>query len=85
MSRWGIYYGGTIAAPVIADIFSNILPYLDVERVDPADPEWNFCAWGVKVRNRYKFRLIIKRKGRILFTRQTGKCDEKQAGPAIFT
>ena len=34
----GIYYGGTIAAPVIADIFSNILPYLDVERVDPADP-----------------------------------------------
>ena len=33
----GIYYGGTIAAPVIADIFSNILPYL--ERVDPADPE----------------------------------------------
>lgn len=35
----GIYYGGTIAAPVIADIFSNILPYLDVERVDPADLE----------------------------------------------
>ena len=30
----GIYYGGTIA-----DIFSNILPYLDVERVDPADLE----------------------------------------------
>ena len=27
----GIYYGGTIAAPVVADIFSNILPYLDVE------------------------------------------------------
>ena len=24
----GIYYGGTIAAPVIADIFENILPYL---------------------------------------------------------
>ena len=35
----GIYYGGTIAAPVIADIFSNILPYLDVERVNPADLE----------------------------------------------
>ena len=35
----GIYYGGTIAAPVIADIFSNILPYLDMERVDPADSE----------------------------------------------
>ena len=27
----GIYYGGTIAAPVVADIFSNILPYLEVE------------------------------------------------------
>ena len=26
----GIYYGGTIAAPVVADIFSNILPYLDI-------------------------------------------------------
>lgn len=27
----GIYYGGTIAAPVIADVFKNILPYLGVE------------------------------------------------------
>lgn len=27
----GIYYGGTIAAPVIADIFDNILPYLGIE------------------------------------------------------
>jgi stage V sporulation protein D (sporulation-specific penicillin-binding protein) len=27
----GIYYGGTIAAPVIADLFSNILPYLGIE------------------------------------------------------
>lgn len=27
----GIYYGGTIAAPVIADIFENILPYLKIE------------------------------------------------------
>lgn len=27
----GIYYGGTIAAPVIADLFNNILPYLGVE------------------------------------------------------
>ena len=26
----GIYYGGTIAAPVIAELFENILPYLDV-------------------------------------------------------
>lgn len=28
----GIYYGGTIAAPVVQDIFSNILPYLGIER-----------------------------------------------------
>ena len=28
----GIYYGGTIAAPVIGDIFQNILPYLEIER-----------------------------------------------------
>ena len=27
----GIYYGGTIAAPVIADLFKNILPYLGIE------------------------------------------------------
>lgn len=26
----GVYYGGTIAAPVIADIFKNILPYLGI-------------------------------------------------------
>lgn len=25
----GIYYGGTIAAPVVKEIFENILPYLD--------------------------------------------------------
>ena len=28
----GVYYGGTIAAPVIRDIFENILPYLGVEK-----------------------------------------------------
>ena len=27
----GIYYGGTIAAPVIADVFNNILPYMGIE------------------------------------------------------
>ena len=26
----GVYYGGTIAAPVIADIFKNILPYMGI-------------------------------------------------------
>ena len=28
----GVYYGGTIAAPVIRDIFQNILPYLGIEK-----------------------------------------------------
>lgn len=29
----GIYYGGTIAAPVISEVFDNILPYLGIEPV----------------------------------------------------
>lgn len=33
----GIYYGGTIAAPVVADIFSNIMPYLDITSVSETD------------------------------------------------
>lgn len=28
----GIYYGGTIAAPIMAEIFENILPYLGIEQ-----------------------------------------------------
>ncbi len=28
----GVYYGGTIAAPVCRDLFSNILPYLGIEQ-----------------------------------------------------
>ncbi|MFU0826646.1 MAG: Peptidoglycan glycosyltransferase [Lachnoclostridium sp.] len=27
----GIYYGGTIAAPVIAEVFDNVLPYMGIE------------------------------------------------------
>ncbi len=30
----GIYYGGTIAAPVIKEVFENILPYLGIEKED---------------------------------------------------
>ena len=33
----GIYDGGTIAAPVIADIFANILPYLGIESSEAFD------------------------------------------------
>ena len=28
----GQYYGGIIAAPVMADIFDNVLPYLGIEK-----------------------------------------------------
>ena len=28
----GIYYGGTIAAPVMREIFENVLPYLGIEK-----------------------------------------------------
>ncbi|MFR5029253.1 MAG: penicillin-binding transpeptidase domain-containing protein [Coprococcus sp.] len=28
----GTYYGGTIAAPVVRDIFLNILPYLGIDK-----------------------------------------------------
>ena len=28
----GIYYGGTIAAPVIRDIYANVLPYLGINK-----------------------------------------------------
>lgn len=32
----GVYYGGIIAAPVIRDIFDNILPYLGIEKENKA-------------------------------------------------
>lgn len=35
----GIYYGGTIAAPVVGDIFHNILPYLNIEKTRPEEEE----------------------------------------------
>ena len=28
----GVYYGGTIAAPVMRDVFENVLPYLNIEK-----------------------------------------------------
>ena len=33
----GIYYGGTIAAPVIASLYENILPYLGIQGVETND------------------------------------------------
>ena len=35
----GIYYGGTIAAPVVKEIFANILPYLGVEKQAVAEED----------------------------------------------
>ena len=30
----GIYYGGTVAAPVIKELYENILPYLNIKTID---------------------------------------------------
>lgn len=35
----GIYYGGTVCAPVVKNIFENILPYLGIEKEVTAVPE----------------------------------------------
>ena len=31
----GVYYGGTIAAPVLREIYDNVLPYLGIEKSEP--------------------------------------------------
>lgn len=33
----GVYYGGTIAAPVLQNVFENILPYLGIETVESSN------------------------------------------------
>lgn len=40
----GIYYGGTIAAPVIRSIFANVLPYLGIEMTGAAESEGETSA-----------------------------------------
>ena len=35
----GIYYGGTIAAPVIRSIFANVLPYMGIEKTAAEEKE----------------------------------------------
>ena len=37
----GVYYGGTIAAPVVKDIYSNILPYLGIEKAETIEDPKN--------------------------------------------
>lgn len=35
----GVYYGGTIAAPVVRSIFQNVLPYLGIEKTQASKEE----------------------------------------------
>lgn len=35
----GVYYGGTIAAPVMKNIFDNVLPYLGIEKTETVGEE----------------------------------------------
>lgn len=35
----GVYYGGTIAAPVVGEIYDNILPYLGIDRQESKSKE----------------------------------------------
>ena len=37
----GVYYGGTIAAPVVGEIYGNILPYLGIDKVEEKIEETN--------------------------------------------
>lgn len=37
----GIYYGGTVAAPVMQEIFADVLPYIGLEKAKIADSEEN--------------------------------------------
>lgn len=47
----GIYYGGTIAAPVIKSLFSNILPYLGIEPVYTEEEEKKYGIGTIKMPN----------------------------------
>ena len=40
----GIYYGGTIAAPVIGDLFRNILPYMGIKAQEEKTDAGSFLA-----------------------------------------
>lgn len=37
----GIYYGGTVAAPVMQEIFADVLPYIGLEKAEIVDSEKN--------------------------------------------
>lgn len=54
----GVYYGGTIAAPVVKTLYENILPYIGIERsvqlektmIDSNIFLYTFCMKGSKRR-----------------------------------
>ena len=35
----GVYYGGTIAAPVVRSIYDNVLPYLGIDKMETPQDE----------------------------------------------
>lgn len=35
----GVYYGGTIAAPVVKEVFTTVLPYLGIEKTEQAEKQ----------------------------------------------
>ena len=47
----GIYYGGTIAAPVVKTLFDNILPYMGIQPQYTEEEEKKFDIGSIKVPN----------------------------------
>ena len=47
----GIYYGGTIAAPVVAELFDNILPYMGIEEKYTEEEQEEFDVGSFEVPN----------------------------------
>lgn len=47
----GIYYGGAIAAPVIAEIFDNVIPYLGVEEQYTSEEKEEYNIGIIKLPN----------------------------------
>ena len=41
----GTYYGGTIAAPVIGDLYENILPYIGLDKKISTDTDATSVMW----------------------------------------
>ena len=59
----GVYYGGTVAAPVMKEIFENVLPYLGIEKVQTEATDANEEGIDVelilRLPNKSKRRMIL--------------------------